>query len=52
MIDVLILASVGLVIGFAVGYIRKQKGKGVQCVGCPDASACSGSCGSCSCCGK
>lgn len=52
MLDILILAVVGLIVGLAAGYIRRQKGKGVQCVGCPDASSCSGNCGSCSCCGK
>lgn len=48
--DVLILAVVGLIVGLAVGYIRKQKKNGSGCIGCPDSKTC-GAKGGCSGCG-
>jgi len=44
----LILTFVVLILGSAILYIRKEKKKGVQCIGCPDAAACSGNCPGCS----
>jgi len=43
----IIVLVVILILGCAAGYIRKQKKKGVHCIGCPDAGSCSGQCGSC-----
>lgn len=40
MADVLILAVVGLIIGLAAGYIRREKKKGKTCVGCPYGGMC------------
>jgi len=44
----LILAFVVLILGTAILYIRKEKKKGVKCIGCPDAAICSGNCSVCS----
>ena len=43
----LILTFVVLILGSAILYIRKEKKKGVKCIGCPDAAACSGNCSGC-----
>jgi len=55
MIDVIVALVLLLVIGGALIYIRKQKKKGVKCIGCPDSGSCGGHCsGTCSgegCCG-
>ena len=48
MINILILLVLGLIVGLAVGYIIREKKRGVRCVGCPDGGTCAGSCGSCS----
>ena len=49
----IVIAVVALVIGLAVFYIRKEKRRGVQCIGCPDSKTCSGHCAGCSgCCGS
>ena len=53
MIDIILVFIIGAIVGLASGYLRKARKKGVKCMGCPDSSTCSGSCGSCSgCCGK
>ncbi len=36
----IIIAVVAVILAFAVGYIIKQKKKGVKCVGCPHAKEC------------
>jgi len=50
----IVIAIVVLIFGSAAAYIRKEKKKGVKCIGCPDAATCSGHCsgcsGNCSCC--
>ena len=46
--NILVIAIVALIVSLAVWYIRKEKRRGVQCVGCPDSKTCSGQCGSCS----
>ena len=53
MTNILVLLAVGLIIGCAVGYIYKEKKKGVNCIGCPDSTKCGGNCAGCSgnCCG-
>ena len=51
MTDLIIVAVVAAIVGFAVWFIRKEKRRGVQCVGCPDAKTCSGNCSGCNGCG-
>ena len=46
--NILVIATVALIVCLAIFYIRKEKRRGVQCVGCPDSKTCSGQCGSCS----
>ena len=46
-----IILFVAAIITAVVIYIRKEKKKGVQCVGCPDAKTCAGKCAGCSGCG-
>ncbi len=49
MVDVIIVAVILGIVGFAGWYIYKAKKSGKKCIGCPD----SGTCGSCSCgCGQ
>ncbi len=43
--NLIILLALGLILGGAVGYIRKAKKAGKKCIGCPG----SGSCGGCGC---
>lgn len=45
--DLIILAVVAAIVGFAARYVYRAKKRGVKCVGCPDAKTCSGNCGSC-----
>lgn len=46
--NIIVIAIVALIVGLAVWYIRKEKRRGVQCVGCPDSKTCSGQCAGCS----
>ena len=46
--NIIVIAIVALIVGLAVFYIRKEKRRGVQCVGCPDSKTCSGHCAGCS----
>ena len=50
MADFLIILIVAGIVGAAILYIRKEKKRGVQCIGCPAAEACAkhrqGGCGS------
>ena len=53
MVNFVLVFVIATVVGFAAGYVRKSRKRGVKCIGCPDAGNCSGSCGGCSCgCGK
>ena len=45
MIDIALIIVIVLIVGIAIAYIRREKKKGVKCVGCPDAGTCSGNCG-------
>ena len=48
--NIIVIAILAVVIGAAVGYIWKQKKKGVHCIGCPDSASCPHcSSGGCSC---
>ena len=53
-IDILTVAIIVVILGLAIGYIRRAKKKGVKCIGCPDGAKCPGNCAGCSgnCCGK
>ena len=51
--NIIVIAVVALIVGLAVWYIRKEKRRGVQCIGCPDSKTCSGQCAHCSrCCNE
>ena len=47
MINFIIVAVVVAIVILAGLYIRKEKNRGVRCVGCPNAAACSGKCPGC-----
>ena len=49
MTNILVIAVVGLILGLAIGYIVKQRKKGVDCIGCPNGGNCSGNCPGCDC---
>lgn len=40
MIDMLIILVLIVILGGAFAYMRKEKSKGVNCIGCPDAAVC------------
>ena len=40
MADIIILASLLIVVGLAIAYIVKEKKRGVKCIGCPSAGTC------------
>ena len=42
--NVIIGAVIFLVVGAAMLYIKKEKKRGVKCIGCPSAGACSQHC--------
>lgn len=42
--DIIVIAVVALLVGAAVYYIRKEKKRGVKCIGCPVEGSCSGHC--------
>ena len=51
--NLILIVVIGAIVGLAAGYVWKAKKRGVKCVGCPDASCCSGNCGGCQgCAGK
>ena len=52
MADILIIGVIGLIVGFAGGYIHKQKKKGKACVGCPYGGECPSRGKKDACCGK
>ncbi len=41
MIDVIVAGIIILIVLLALLYIRKEKKRGIKCVGCPFADACS-----------
>ena len=49
MIDMIIIAVLGLGIGAAVGYIWRAKKRGVKCIGCPYSGSCPHSADGCGC---
>ena len=46
MANVIAIIVIVLAVGGALLYIRKEKKKGVRCIGCPSAGSCSKSCSS------
>ena len=40
MTDMILVAVIAVIIGAAVLYIRKEKKRGVKCIGCPAAGEC------------
>lgn len=44
-IDIIIIAIVVVILGLVIRYIYKAKKQGAKCIGCPNGSKCSGSCG-------
>ena len=52
MVNFVLVFVIAVVVGCAAGYVRKAGKRGVKCIGCPDASGCSGKCSSCCGCGK
>ena len=47
MIDFVIVLIIVVIVGGALAYIRKEKKRGVRCVGCPSGGICNGKCASC-----
>ena len=45
-VDIIVIAVLILILGFAVWYIRRAKKKGAKCVGCPGGGDCAG-CSAC-----
>ncbi len=41
MIDVIVVVVIISIVGLALLYIRKEKKRGVKCIGCPFANECS-----------
>jgi len=40
MVDFVIILILVFILGSAIFYIKKEKKKGVTCIGCPDADVC------------
>ena len=38
--DIIIIVVLICILGGAIGYMKKEKTKGVNCIGCPDAGTC------------
>lgn len=47
MADLILIVVIMAIVGIAMAYIRKEKKRGVRCVGCPDGGTCSGHCSGC-----
>lgn len=41
MVDIVVAVIVGVILIVAILYIRNEKKKGIQCIGCPNADQCS-----------
>lgn len=42
MADLLVIGIILLIVGVAATYIRREKKRGVKCIGCPSSGKCSG----------
>lgn len=40
MTDIIIIVVLAVILGAALLYMKKEKEKGVACIGCPDAEVC------------
>lgn len=40
MTDIIIILVLAVILGGALWYMKKEKDKGVTCIGCPDAGTC------------
>lgn len=40
MTDIIIIVILAVILGVALLYMKKEKEKGVACIGCPDAGTC------------
>lgn len=38
--DIMIVVVLALILGASLLYMRKEKKRGVKCIGCPDADVC------------
>lgn len=47
MVNFVLIIVIMAIVGAAIAYIRKEKKRGVRCVGCPDAGTCGGNCSGC-----
>lgn len=47
LVDILIIAIIGVVLGAVVWYLHRAKKRGVKCIGCPDGAKCAGNCSGC-----
>lgn len=47
-VDIAVIAIIALILGLVIFFIRRQKKKGIHCIGCPDSKTCSGNCAGCS----
>lgn len=47
MTDLIVGLVVLAIVGGAIGYIIREKKRGVRCVGCPDSGKCSAGCSGC-----
>ena len=43
----IVILSLVVILGAAIGYILWSKKKGRKCIGCPDSGCCSGCCHGC-----
>ena len=41
MANIIAILVIALIVGAALLYIRKEKKKGIRCIGCPSAGSCS-----------
>ena len=47
MINFVLVLIIIVIVGGALAYIRKEKKRGVRCVGCPSGGTCGGKCSTC-----
>ena len=47
MINAILVLIIIVIVGGAIAYIRKEKKRGVRCIGCPHGGTCGGKCGRC-----
>lgn len=47
LVEIAVIGAIVLIIGGALFYIIRAKRSGKKCIGCPDASTCSGNCEHC-----